>query len=285
MIRKNFVPFTKVSAKSVQALLDEMRGGKETASGTASSVETEGTNNQNIENQEVSVGKKKGLVPDSHLAVDPEIQRMRELFTSGKTLCVDSEGTISPADEVKAKDTEFKAKTIPNATVSADVQWYMKDKDLLEAEVVAMHDFKPDARYTFFNDGRMCWCVRFTPTVAGKKTRTYNLALVYDTDHPKARYGSSVRAYLISPTIEDLQRIVNNTPGITNKTIPHLIKDNVGDIYLCTADTTNCVDSLEEDGVTSAATSLRFAMRWINIFEAGLRDPFIWDKFHKHDEI
>jgi hypothetical protein len=148
-----------------------------------------------------------------------------------------------------------------------------------------MNDFKPDSRYGVVEDGRMYWLVSFTPTVAGRKTRTYTMALVYDEDHPKARYGSSVKAYPIKPTISDLQTIVNRTPGIKDKSIKHLLRDANGELYLCSADTTNCKDNLSRGGVTSAATSLRFAMRWINIFELGLVDPETWKKFQSHGEI
>ena len=175
---------------------------------------------------------------------------------------------------------------VPSTKVSVgNSQWYTKNPDLFEAEIVAMHDFKPSAKYSFLVDGRMYWTVQFTPTIAGKKPRTYNLALVYDEDHPKARYGSSIKSYLLSPTVEDLQKIVNRTSGITEKKIPHLLKDGKGELYLCSSDITNCKDNLNAGGITSAATSLRFAMRWINIFELGLIDPITWEKFQKHGEI
>lgn len=332
MVRKNLVPFAKVSAGSVQDLINQMRGGSNEETNVNS------VNNSTSDSNQVSTEEtKKSIVPKAVVSVDSEIQRMRELLTSGREAVIDSDGTISAVDEVRTGDATPKAKTvpkavvsvdttsnsvqdminemrgttssesnqniktdidftsdnaspkktgiIPKAVVSADSQWYTTNKDLFEAEIVAMHDFKPNARYDYFNDGRMYWSVQFTPTIAGKKTRTYNLALVYDHDHPKARYGSSVKAYLLSPTIEDLQKIVNGMPEIKDKSIPHLLRDSNGELYLCSADTTNCKDDLDKGGITSAATSLRFAMRWINIFELGLIDPITWDKFHKHGEI
>lgn len=324
MERKIVVPFTKVSADSVQDLINEMRGGSN------ESINANAGNNLSSDSNQVSTEEtKKSIIPKAVVSVDSEIQRMRELLTSGREAVIDSDGTISAVEEMRTGDTVPKAvvsadtsgnsvqdminemrgttsseadqsnqpdidtpsdnvsskKTgiIPKAVVSADSQWYTTNKDLFEAEIVAMHDFKPNARYDFFNDGRMYWSVQFTPTVAGKKTRTYNLALVHD--HPKARYGSSVKAYLLSPAVEDLQKIVNTMPEIKDKSIPHLLRDSNGELYLCSADTTNCNDDLDKGGITSAATSLRFAMRWINIFELGLIDPITWDKFHKHGEI
>ena len=46
-------------------------------------------------------------------------------------------------------------------------------------------------------------------------SRTYTLALVYDEDHPKLRYGSSVKAYPLSPTIDELQQMINRLFSIS----------------------------------------------------------------------
>ena len=116
--------------------------------------------------------------------------------------------------------------------------------------------------------------------------RKYDLMLIYDNDHPQVRYGSSVKSYLLSPTVDQLQDIVNRTSGVTPKKIPHLLPDGNGELYLCSADTRDVSTSLDSaGGITSAATSLRFALRWLNIFEDGLIDPVIWGKFQRHGEI
>ena len=61
--------------------------------------------------------------------------------------------------------------------------------------------------------------------------------------------------------------------------------DSKGERYLCSADTSNIKVDMKNGGVTSAATSLRFAMKWISIFELGLIDPETWAKFQRHGEI
>ena len=231
----------------------------------------------------------KSIVPKTKVASENENRSVQDIINDMRGIAAGEgnqvEASISNDVEKNENIPTKKQGIIPKAIVSVANQWYEKNKDLFEAEIVAMNDFKPDARYGFFEDGRMYWSVSFTPTVAGRRTRTYNLALVYDADHPKARYGSSVKAYLIKPTIDDLQTIVNRTPEITDKSIPHLLRDASGELYLCSADTTNCKDNLSNGGITSASTSLRFAMRWINIFELGLIDPETWRKFHAHGEI
>lgn len=204
-------------------------------------------------------------------------------------------------------------------------QWYEKTniegmnisgRQLEMGEKAAMYDYQgTKAKYNYLRDGRACWtisarprvpakskckmctirqcnkrCMSPCPSANGIKCRKYNLALVYDNDHPKVRYGSSVKTYPLSPTISELQEIVNKTPGLSPKKIPHLLPDANGELYLCSADRSDVSTSLDSSkGVTSAATSLRFALRWINIFEAGLLDhdgpESIWAKFQRHGEI
>ena len=153
-----------------------------------------------------------------------------------------------------------------------------------------MYDFQgKKARFYILKDGRACWMDHCQPSIAGRDKRycrAYDIALIYDNDHPQARYGSSVKAYLLNPTVDQLQDIVNRTSGVTPKNIPHLLRDEKGELYLCSADKNDVSTSVDsKGGLTSAATSLRFALRWINIFELGLIDPVTWGKFQRHGEI
>ena len=113
MTIKNFVPLTKVSAESVQDLINQMRGECEMEKTTASSTEGTGVNPHHVTDE-----NKKSIVPKAIVSVDPEIQRMRELLTSGREAVIDSDGTISAVGELKS-DEAPKAKTVPKAVVSA----------------------------------------------------------------------------------------------------------------------------------------------------------------------
>lgn len=105
-----------------------------------------------------------------------------------------------------------------------------------------------------------------------------------DTDVAEGTLEIHERSY--NPTVDQLQDIVNRTSGVSPKNIPHLLRDGNGELYLCSADTRDVSTSLDSaGGITSAATSLRFALRWINIFELGLIDPVTWGKFQRHGEI
>lgn len=58
------------------------------------------------------------------------------------------------------------------------------------------------------------------------------MLLVYDADHPKVRYGSSIKVYPVKPSIDKLQSIVNRLPGVSPKYISHILVDGSGNRYL-----------------------------------------------------
>ena len=87
-------------------------------------------------------------------------------------------------------------------------QWYKTNKALYNAEVAAMRkEFNdPNMQPHFMSDGRMYWLVKTRPNLGrGFNTMTYTMKLVYAPDHPKVRYSSSVKPYLVSPTLGELQ--------------------------------------------------------------------------------
>ena len=276
------VPKTIVSVlennRSVRDLINDMRNGDDT--GSADDV---------VEYPIQETFKKPGAVPKSILSTRSVSDLINEM-RGGE----DSENEAVD-DDVKSYVDEPQVssnpKFVPKTVVSVE-QWYERNPGLLEAEKAAMYDFQGrKARFCILKDGRACWTVHCQPSIAGRDKRycrAYDIALIYDNDHdhPQARYGSSVKAYLLNPTVDQLQDIVNRTSGVTPKNIPHLLRDEKGELYLCSADKNNVSTSVDsKGGLTSAATSLRFALRRINIFELGLIDPVTWGKFQRHGEI
>lgn len=278
-VPKAIVSFPK-SNDSVQSLIDEMRGETDTPE---EPEEKEDTSND-------IKPKKTGVVPKSIVSTKSVSDLINEMRGEEN-----SEGTIEPddsdSDGVGSREsrTSSNPKLVPKTVVSTS-QWYESNPELLMAEKAAMYDFQGNkAKFRILNDGRACWLVHCQPSIAGKDKRycrAYDIALIYDSDHPQARYGSSVKAYLLNPTVNQLQDIVNRTKGVSPKNIPHLLRDGNGELYLCSADTKDVSTNIDSTrGITSAATSLRFALRWINIFELGLIDPVTWGKFQRHGEI
>lgn len=288
--KKSVIPKAVVSADTVGDLINQMRG--------------EDNQDQTDENEATVVNtanqpEKKSVIPKAVVSADSELDKLRDLLTSGRDLEIDSSGRIVAAGSsdnhvvAEKSNNQVKAKTIPKAVVSVS-QWYETNKDLYNAEVAAMRrEFNnPNLQPQFMDDGRMYWVVNTKPNL-GKdengneyKTMKYKLLLVYDADHPKVRYGSSVKAYPASPTIEEMQGYVNRLPSVARdkKNIPHVLPDETGHLYLCSADTSNVSADISK-GVTSAVTSYRFAVRWLTIFELGIRDPKTWAKFQRHGEI
>lgn len=274
------VPKSIVSTKSVSDLINEMRGETDTSE---EPEEKEDTHN------DITL-KKTGVVPKGIVSTKSVSDLINEMRGEEN-----SEGTIEPddsdSDGVGSREsrTSSNPKLVPKTVVSTS-QWYESNPELLMAEKAAMYDFQGNkAKFRILNDGRACWLVHCQPSIAGKDKRycrAYDIALIYDSDHPQARYGSSVKAYLLNPTVNQLQDIVNRTKGVSPKNIPHLLRDGNGELYLCSADTKDVSTNIDSTrGITSAATSLRFALRWINIFELGLIDPVTWGKFQRHGEI
>ena len=271
------------NGSSVRDLINEMRGEEGTSHKDEFSVATE----DDVRPQAQDTSKKTSVVPKGIVSTRSVSDLINEMRGG------ENPDTEDEDDDVEAYDDEPQAtsnpKLVPKTVVSTD-QWYEKNPDLLTAEKAAMYDFQGrKARFCILKDGRACWMVHCQPSIAGRDKRycrSYDIALIYDNDHPQARYGSSVKAYLLNPTVDQLQDIVNRTSGVTPKNIPHLLRDGNGELYLCSADTRDVSTSLDSaGGITSAATSLRFALRWINIFELGLIDPVTWGKFQRHGEI
>lgn len=188
--------------------------------------------------------------------------------------------------------TDGKKSIIPKTIVSAPVQqWYKTNKALYNAEVAAMRkEFNdPNMQPHFMSDGRMYWLVKTRPNLGrGFNTMIYTMKLVYDPDHPKVRYSSSVKPYLVSPTLGELQKIVNMLPHIPldadgKKLIPHTLTDNRGERYICSSDVADV--HAEDTCTTSAVTSFRFAYRWLMVFELAIRKPEAWKDFQAHGKI
>lgn len=229
-------------------------------------------------------------VPKATVAADTSvadaINRMRDNLAHGEVR-VNSDGTVynpgTPATQSSiANGDQFKP--VPKATVAAR-QWYESNPDLQRAEIAAMAETKPDATWGYLPNGKMYWQIHLRPVNAKGEARDWILLGVYDEDHPQQRWGGSVKFYPVSPNYDEMMELVNHS-NVTPKRIPHLLRDNDGQVYMCSQDRTR-IQSGHNKGelVTTAATGLRFAMRWINIFELGLIDQKTWTMFQHEGEI
>jgi len=231
------------------------------------------------------------VIPKSIVAATDDIadaiSALREQLANGEDLMVNRDGTFyNPADDTISENSLSSGGYTPvdKAVVAAAVQWYKKRPELLRRELLAMQNIKPEAKSGFMSDGKMCWTVRLRPIVCGKR-KDWTVLMVYDDDHPQIRWGGSVKVYPVKPNISEMQTMVSNS-SVTPKSIPHLLRDENQQLYMCTNHIDNIHDGREGDPlVTSAAACLRFAMRWITVFELGLIDQKTWTLFQDHGKI
>lgn len=161
-------------------------------------------------------------------------------------------------------------------------EWYKQNPALQRAEIQAMLDIKPDAKYGFLSNGKMYWTIRLRPIICGKR-KDWTLLMVYDEDHPRNRLNGSVKVYPVKPNWSEMQVLLDKST-VSPKSIPHMLQDANGQLYMCTQPGL-CFCFSKSDKVTSAAVHLRFAMRWITVFELGLIDQTTWSKFQAYGEI
>ena len=147
--------------------------------------------------------------------------------------------------------------------------WYERNPELLKSEQLAMQTFFPKFVLDKLDDGRLCWIGTLNPR--GDAGGTWTLMVVYDNNHPHNNsYGGSLRVYSVQPDLNELYKAVG--------TLPHVLRDSNGDLYMCTARKED-IDS--GDKTTSAAKALGWAAKWIYAVEEWL-DGEVGDEIFEH---
>jgi hypothetical protein len=202
-----------------------------------------------------------------------ERKKLRDMLTSGQKVKVTPGGKIVDPKDNSEPSTQ-NAITIPPGKL-ASFYWYENDKALLENEKQAMNKFFSQFQLAKLADGRLYWHGYVDPGLYPDRSAWY-LQAIYDHNHPHNNgYGGSVKVYSIQP---DLDAMVSNA-GIS---IPHLLRDHDGHVYLCTA---RPEDVKAGNIVTSAASSLAWAIKWISSFELYLAGDLSLTDFGAHGTI
>lgn len=217
--------------------------------------------------------------------VSDMINNLRDSLVNGEDLEVNQDGTIRNPIDPSSESSISRGngfKPVEKAVVA--VEWYQTNPKLKELEIKAMMDIKPDAKYGYMPDGKMYWTIRLQPVVVGKR-KDWTFLAVYDSDHPQQRWGGSVKYYPAKPNYSEMLKMLQKAyPGTIQ--VPHTLRDEKNNIYICTQDQDLVHASHEKGGlVTSAASCLRFAMRWVTVFELSLIDPKTWELFQQHGKI
>lgn len=172
-------------------------------------------------------------------------------------------------------------------------QWYTQRKDILQMEKDSMIPIVGNPVWGkncgTLPDGRLYWDVYLRIRRPKKNgvgdlyNQIYHFQLVYEHNHPQNQFGTSVHCYPVAPT--DLSWMQDRANKAGRGRIPHIISDNQGVPYLCTADLNSFSATYGVGAVITAKASYLLLKRWLYTFEASLLDSYIWDEFAKHNNL
>ncbi len=165
--------------------------------------------------------------------------------------------------------------TIPSGRL-ASPHWYENDPELLEAETISMQTSFPQFRLQKRPDGRLSWIGYLRPGLLGDEGWDWLVEAIYENNHPNSRMGSSVLVYLRQP---DINLLINSTGWRPH----HLLSSSEG-LYLCTARSQD-THGYEAEKTTSAATVLRWAVKWLAGYELVLAGVMTKDEFDRPNGI
>lgn len=214
----------------------------------------------------VEVGKGKLASEDVATRKRREI---RELLRQGEF------NSIVNTRDTMPQNSEVEIELIKGVFAS---QWYEADPTLLTMEKIAMERNFPQFSLDKLDDGRLCWVGVLEPGVYESKfgqKRQYHVMAVYDNNHPNQKMGSSVKVYPLMPDVDELIASCGFRPF-------HLLKDSVGNLYLCTNEARD-----QKVGITTttAASVLGWATKWLIAFELVLTGDLPLEDFNQHGGI
>jgi len=192
--------------------------------------------------------------------------------TGKEKLLIGKKIPISPTGNVTSGADAGQGISIPAGKLAVN-QWYEKDPGLLSAEKAAMAYAFPYFTLDKLDDGRLAWIGELNIGVMGDTS--WNIMAVYNNNHPQQVMGSSVRIYLVDPDINDLIDGMGWTPT-------HLLRDSNNQVYLCTAEAGNIKTG---KAVTSAASVIAWAVKWLMAFELVWTGDLPREKFNEHGGI
>ena len=254
----------RLKAKQREILRDKLRKGE--------TVKANAKGNALTENGDANFS-----IPETILATEDAAARMkakqREILKNklldGETVKANAKGNALTNNG----DANF---AIPKTILAS--QWYEKNPTLLAMEKIAMQRSFPQFILEKLDDGRLCWSGVLEPGVYeskfGKKMQ-YHLMAVYDNNHPNQKMGSSVKVYPVMPDVDELIQICGFIPL-------HLLRDEVGNAYLCTNEA-----GYQKIGVTTttAASVMGWAIKWLIAYELVLTGDLPQEVFNTHGGI
>lgn len=192
-------------------------------------------------------------------------EQVRKALEEGRDITVNPGGKVSETGKSGEHGIE-----IPEGKLAA-FYWYERDPELLKGEKEVMNNFFPRFRLDKMPDGRLFWTGTLNPEL--RKNSSWTLHVVYDNNHPhNSSFGGSIKIYSVYPDLDAISKKLG--------TIPHTLRDSSGSIYLCTS---RPEDFKAHSTVTSAASALGWAAKWIAYFELWIAGDISTERFASHN--
>lgn len=239
-----------------------LEGGKITLKNNGSVTDDKGSDS--------SISIPKGKLAEDDAALKAKREALKKKLLEGGKITLKNNGSVT---DDKGSDSSI---SIPKGKLAA--QWYEKDPSLLEMEKIAMAKAFPNFTLDKLDDGRLYWIGDLTPGIYETKFNermTYTVMAVYNNNHPEQRMGSSVRVYPVLPDVDELINKCGFRPY-------HLLRDSSDNLYLCTNEAN---DVSTGSTVTSAASVLGWAVKWLMSYELVLTGDLSKEDFCQHGRI
>lgn len=241
-----------------------LEGGKITLKNNGSVTDDKGTDS--------TISIPKGKLADDDAALKAKREALKKKLLEGGRIVIDgSSGSVTDTADANSKIS------IPKGILALE-QWYERDPELLEMEKSAMAAAFPHFTLDKLDDGRLYWLGELAPGIYETKfgeRLTYNVMAVYSNNHPQQVMGSSVRVYPVLPDVDELKAKCGFRPY-------HLLYDSDGNSYLCTNEADNVSTG---STVTSAASVLGWAVKWLMAYELVLTGELSEEDFNTHGVI
>lgn len=194
-------------------------------------------------------------------------REIREKLLRGEEIKVTQQGNVVGPNEPTPNQPVI---SVPPGKL-ASFYWYERDPELLQGEIQAMRRYFPQFQLEKLSNGQLTWFGRIRPHQV-RQGAVWVLQVIYANDHPNNNtYGGSIKVYSIEPDLDAISRQLNG--------IPHTLRDSKGNIYLCTA---RPEDVQTGRVVTTAASAISWAVKWIHAFELWMAGDLSTQDFAGH---
>ena len=163
---------------------------------------------------------------------------------------------IASSGDVMGQNGEQKKLEIQPGKL-ANYQWYEREPQRLRGEIEGMNEFFPQFKLYKMNDGRYYWRGTLRPNVLPNGW-AWEVAAIYNNDHPAPQMGGSVRVVLLNPDIDTVIHALGWRPH-------HLLYCPTDGTYLCTTRAQDMSYGTQYE--TTAVQTLTWAVKWLTALE------------------